>query len=123
MVAQPKSETLRALYWREEILQVMFWLKGEGLGGRASQPMLERFLGEEAPMVTPYLDRLVAEGFLATEGGWFVLTAKGLEEGESIYSEEFANLARPDRGECGPVCWCRASTEEAEACLAQRTCH
>ena len=28
--ASPKSDALAALYWRSEILQVMYWLRGEG---------------------------------------------------------------------------------------------
>lgn len=44
----PKSEALRALYWRSEILQVMYWLRGEGLGEVVDAPLLERFLGVDA---------------------------------------------------------------------------
>jgi hypothetical protein len=120
MGVQPKSDALRALYWREEILQVLFWLRGEGLGERANWPMIERFLGVEASIGTAYLDRLVEEGFLATEDGWFMLTAKGIEEGGRIFSAEFADLTRPAHGECGPECWCHSSPDEAEACVAER---
>ena len=120
MAVQPKSNALRALYWREEILQVMFWLRGEGLGERANWSTIERFLGVETRTGTAYLDRLVAEGFLATQDGWFMLTAKGIEEGGRIFSEEFADLTRPAHGQCGPECWCHSSPDEAEACLAER---
>jgi hypothetical protein len=120
MAAQPKSDALRALYWREEILQVMFWLRGEGLGERANLRMIERFLGVEVRIGSPYLDRLVEDGFLTTEGDWFMLTSKGIEEGGRIFSEEFADLSRPGHGECGPDCWCHSSPDEAEACLAER---
>ena len=120
MAVQPKSSALRALYWREEILQVMFWLRGEGLGERANWSTIERFLGVETRIGTAYLDRLVEEGFLATQDGWFTLTAKGIEEGGRIFSEEFADLTRPAHGQCGPECWCHSSPDEAEACLAER---
>jgi hypothetical protein len=30
MPQPPKSPALRMLYWRSEILQLMYWLKGEG---------------------------------------------------------------------------------------------
>jgi len=120
MAAQPKSDGLRALYWRQEILQFMFWLKGEGLGERANWRTLERFFGAESPIGTAYLDRLVDEGFLATEDGRFVLTEQGVEESSRIFSEEFVDLTRPARGECGPDCWCHLSPDEAKACLAER---
>ena len=121
MPAEPKSDALRTLYWRDEILQVMFWLKGEGLGERANWPLLERFLGVDAGIGVKYLHRLVVEGYLTEEEGWFVLTAKGVDEGKGIFAEEFADLTRPAHGECGPDCWCHASPDEAEACLADRT--
>jgi hypothetical protein len=120
MVVQPKSDALRALYWREEILQFMFWLRGEGLGERANWRTLERFLGGESRIGTAYLDRLVDEGFLAKEDGWFMLTEKGVGEGGRIFSDQFADLTRPAHGECGPECWCHVSPDEAEACLAER---
>ena len=120
MVVQPKSDALRARYWREEILQFMFWLRGEGLGERANWPMIERFLGVEVRIGRAYLDRLVEEGFLTIEDDWFMLTSKGIEEGGRIFSEEFADLTRPGHGECGPDCWCHSSPDEAEACMAER---
>jgi hypothetical protein len=120
MAAQPKSDALRALYWREEILQVMFWLRGEGLGERVNWRTIERFLGVAVRIGSAYLDRLVEEGFLTTEGDWFMLTPKGVEEGGRIFSEEFADLTRPGHGQCGPDCWCHSSPDEAEACLAER---
>jgi hypothetical protein len=120
MAAPPKSDALQAVYWRQEILQFMFWLKGEGLGERASWRTLERFFGGESPIGTAYLYRLVDDGFLATEEGWFVLTEKGVEEGSRIFSKQFADLTRPAHGECGPDCWCHLSPDEAATCLAER---
>lgn len=123
MQGQPKSDALQALFWREEILQVMFWLRGEGLGERVNWALLERFLDVDASIGIRYVERFVDEGYLAEQGGWFMLTEKGAEEGKRIFGEEFADITRPAHGECGPDCWCHASTEEAEACLAERAFH
>jgi hypothetical protein len=120
MVAQPKSHALRALYWREEILQFMFWLRGEGLGERANWRTLERFLGTESRIGTAYLDRLVDEGLLAKEDGWFMLTERGVREGGRILSDQFADRTRSAHRACGPDCWCNVSPDEAEARLAER---
>jgi hypothetical protein len=72
MSAVPKSDALRALYWREEILQVMFLAQGEGPGERGTWLLLERFLGMDARIGTAYLDRLVDEGSSPRErvGTW-----------------------------------------------------
>ncbi len=118
---QPKSEALRALYWRDEILQVMFWIKGEGFGDQVDAGLLERFLGVEAPVGLQFLDRLVDEGLLRhTDQGLYELTEEGHRFGARIFADEFADITRPAHGECGPDCWCHASPEEAEACAAER---
>lgn len=120
----PKSEALRALFWRDEILQVMFWIQGEGLGETVTPELLERFLGVDAEIGMRYLGRLVDEGLLQEVGDRsFELTGAGREHGGRVFAEEFADLTQPGHGECGPDCWCHASPEEAEACVETRTVH
>jgi hypothetical protein len=121
---EPKSEALRALFWRDEILQVMFWLHGEGFGEQISPELVERFLGVEAENAVGYLDRLVEEDLLIrTEGGLYVLTEAGRQHGARVFADEFADLTKPGHGECGAECWCHASPEEADACLEERLGH
>lgn len=119
---EPKSKSLRALFWRDEILQVMFWIQGEGFGERVSPELLERFLGVEAAQGVRYLDRLVTEGLLMRDQeGLFALTETGRAHGGRVFADEFSGLTQPAHGECGPDCWCHASPDEAEACAAERT--
>jgi len=116
----PKSDALRALYWRSEILQVMYWLRGEGLGDVVDAPLLERFLGVDAEVGVRYLDRLVVDGYLNQTDGGYVLSEVGLEEGKTEFALSFADLTRPAHGECSADCWCHNSVEEAIACAADR---
>jgi hypothetical protein len=116
----PKSEALRALFWRDEILQVMFWIKGEGFGDSVDPRLLERFLGVDAAVGVKYLDRLVEEGLLERTEKGYGLTDDGHRHGARVFADEFAELTRPGHGECGPDCWCHASPEEAEACAEER---
>lgn len=116
----PKSAALRALYWRSEILQVMYWLRGEGLGEVADAQLLERFLGVEADIGVSYLDRLVLDGYLELAPGGYVLSEMGLQEGKTEFALSFADLTRPAHGECSADCWCHNSVEEAAACAAER---
>jgi len=116
----PKSDALRALYWRSEILQVMYWLRGEGLGDVVDARLVEAFLGVEAKIGAGYLDRLVIEGYLEVSDGGFVLSEVGLEEGKTEFAISFADLTRPAHGECSADCWCHNSVEEAIACAAER---
>ena len=119
-MAEPKSEVLRTLYWRSEILQVMFWLRGEGFGDLIDPPLLERFLGVEAAIGITYLDKLVEEGYVVRDGEWYALSEKGLEEGGLEFASSFEELTRPTHGECSEDCWCHASAEEAAACYDAR---
>lgn len=121
--ASPKSDNLAALYWRSEILQVMYWLRGEGFGDLVDAGLIERFLGVEASIGITYLDRLVAEGFLDRDMDFFQLSPFGLERGAIEFAESFADLTRPTHGECSADCWCHASADEAEACHATRLHH
>ena len=116
----PKSSALRDLYWRSEILQVMYWLRGEGLGEVVDATLLERFLGVEAHVGVGYLDRLVVDGYLNQVADGYVLSEVGLAEGKTEFALSFADLTRPSHGECSADCWCHNSVEEAIACAADR---
>jgi len=116
----PKSKALLALYWRSEILQVMYWLRGEGLGEVVDAALLERFLGVDAALGVGYLDRLVLDGYLEPAKGGYVLSETGLAEGRTEFAMSFAELTRPAHGECSADCWCHNSVEEAIACAAGR---
>ena len=117
----PKSEALRAMFWRSEILQVMYWLRGEGLGEVVDAHLLERFLGVGADVGVTYLDRLVDEGYLECVPGGYSMSRVGLEEGKTEFALSFADLTRPAHGECSADCWCHNSVEEAIACAAERS--
>lgn len=118
---EPKSEPLRAMYWRDEILQLMFWIRGEGFGDDADPTLLERFLGVDALAGLDYLDRLVAEGLLrCTPTLRYELTDIGHAHGARVFSEEFGDMTRPGYGECSASCWCRQSPDEASVCSARR---
>ena len=116
----PKSPALQRLYWRSEILQLMYWLRGEGLGDVVDAPLMERFLGVEAAVGLGYLSQLVDEGYLERRANGFVLSEQGLEEGKTEFALSFADLTRPAQGECSADCWCHVSAEEAAACAAER---
>ncbi len=123
MVHPPKSEALRGLYWRSEILQVMYWLRGEGFGDQADPALLERFLGVDAAIGVQYLDQLAEEGYLTKLGGRYALSEMGAREGGLEFAASFDELTRPSHGECSADCWCHNSPEEAEACAAERAGH
>jgi predicted transcriptional regulator of viral defense system len=121
VIGQPKSEGLRQLYWRDEILQLLFWIQGEGFGQRIEVETLERFLTLDAVSSTAHLERLAAQGLLERDDlGGYQLSDLGRSEGGRIFAAEFAHLTQPAHGACGPECWCRTSSAEAAACEEDR---
>ncbi len=115
----PKSAALQALFWRSEVLRVVYWLRGEGYGDFVDAPTIERFLGVDATDGITYLDRLVDDGYLVRDDDWYALSDRGLRTGEEEFATAFSDLVRPTHGECSDECWCQMSAAEAEACASQ----
>ncbi|HVQ76715.1 MAG TPA: hydrogenase maturation protease [Candidatus Binatia bacterium] len=100
------ADPLDALQRRDEILQIMFWLHGEGLGPDVSSADILRFVDSTAVVHTT-LAQLVEEGFCEARpdvmGAMrYRLTGLGLHEGRRRFLDEFEPyLARHAHGECG----------------------
>ncbi len=125
LVKEPKSEAMRAAYWRSEILQIAYWLRGEkfGLGpdkDEVDAQLLQRFLGVDSAVGIRYLDRLVDDGYLDAVGKRYKLSETGRQEGALEFATSFENMLRPAHGECSEDCWCHSDPDEAAACAEQR---
>ena len=105
-MADPLDEVRR----RDELLQVLYWFRGEGLGESVAPQELTTFLGAEAEAVRGQLDALVEEGYaIAVEGDpvRYRLTDWGIKEGGRRFADEFAGLTGQAHGECNnPNCSC-----------------
>ncbi|MFN2607315.1 MAG: hypothetical protein ABR511_05390 [Acidimicrobiales bacterium] len=113
---------VRALYWRSEILRVLYWLRGEGLGDLVDVPMIRRYLEIGAPECRARLAALVADGDVVRDGSWYSLSPARLADAEIDVelTTYFADLARPEPGLCSDECWCRMSSAEEDACSGRR---
>jgi hypothetical protein len=114
-------DELDALKVRDEVLQAMYWMRSEGFGDAPGAEELARFLAVPAETLAVYLDRFVADGYLARHGTGFTLTEQGAELGKRGFADEFAGLTGQAHGECDEDCWCHESPEEAARCLEERT--
>ena len=120
-----QDRAVQAIYWRDEILQVMYWLKGEGLGEAVAPGDLLRFLQTDPGRLRERLVQLAEEGYLEpvkADGIWYRLSALGIEEGRRRFLDEFAPfLGRESHGECGdPECECHTSGEECARLQGKR---
>jgi hypothetical protein len=114
---------LDALRVREEVLQSMYWLAGEGLADTPRADELARFLAVPVATLEPYLQRFTLEGYLEHAGEGYTMTDRGRELGKRSFADEFAGLTGQAHGECDDDCWCHESPEEAARCLEERIQH
>jgi hypothetical protein len=101
---------------RDEILQVLYWLRGEGLAETAGVAELRRFLDETAAAdLAADLERLAAAGLLEPAAdARYRLTDSGRQEGGRRFADEFADYVRQGHGACSdPECDCHALGPEA----------
>ena len=111
---------LELLKARDELLQAMYWMRAEGLAETPSMGELSTFLAVPADTLTAYVERFVADGYLAPAAVGYSLTAVGAEEGKRGFADEFADVTKPGHGECDADCWCQESPEAAADCIEGR---
>lgn len=104
MLEAPHCGALKSMYWRSEILQVMYWMRGEGFGDQVDVSVIERFLGVDAETGVQYLDQLVEEELLEKTGDLYGLSDLGRQEGGLEFAASFEDLTNQAHGECGPDC-------------------
>jgi hypothetical protein len=118
-MTQSPDDPRRGLAAQDEVLQVMYWLRGEGLSTEVSAADLERFIGRTELELEGILERLSALGLVQPLPGGpiarYILTSQGVREGGRRFADEFADMTKPGHGECGdPECECKQSGNPAD---------
>ena len=106
----------------DEILQVMYWLRGEQLAPDVTAAGLARWVGLDAEHLEQLLQRMAASGLVRPAGegaaggpARYALTESGVREGGRRFADEFAELTRPGHYECSdPDCECQRSGDPAD---------
>lgn len=124
-----REDSLNWIRRRDEILEVLFWLEGEGFAGEMTASTVARFLTWPEAETQDALDRLVREGYAersetADEGAAdrageprYTLSHDGRQEGGRRFVEEFATmLSRDTHGEACDDPDCACHYEGAAAC-------
>ncbi len=105
------GEALEALRWRDEILGVLYWLRGESIMTDASPGDLVGFLVADLAVLRHHLDQLTSDGLLQRNGAGpdarYSLSDTGDREGARVFADDFAELTGAAHGECGPGCSCQ----------------
>ncbi len=111
------ADPLDAIRWRDELLQVLYWFRGEGLGESVAPQDLTTFLGADVEVVRRRLECLVEDGYVVAvddSPARYRLTEWGAKEGGRRFADEFAGLTGQAHGECNnPSCSCQTLGPEA----------
>ena len=107
---------------QDEVLELLYWLEGEGFEGNATLTGIARFLVQPESDVEQTLAALVRRGDVAidAESGHYRLTDVGRRQAARRFAEEFAPLLHQAHGECNdPECECRTNPAGAAECHAR----
>lgn len=107
---------------RDELLEFLYWIEGEGFSGAATFDAITRFIACPPEATRAALDDLVARGDVAYDGatGQYRLSDSGRREGARRFAEEFAPLLAQGHGECNdPDCGCHSDPSAAAECHAR----
>ncbi|MGI8497970.1 MAG: hypothetical protein ACR2OG_10380 [Gemmatimonadaceae bacterium] len=108
---------------RDELLELLYWLEGEGFHGNATLDGIVRFVAHPEAHVRRTLEELVRRGdvVLHDESSEYRLTEPGRREAAHRFAEEFAPLLGQGHGECSdPDCDCHDNPGAAAECHAAR---
>ena len=100
--------------WQDEILQLLYWMRGENLAADATYADINRLLNLTPSQLENALEHLLALGLVqkqtVSDQKRFALTARGIEEGKRRFYEEFSSsLGKENHIECGdPDCDCHS---------------
>ena len=115
---------LDALFWKEEILQILYWMEGEELAEAVPFNKLLALLNTNSDNLLMHLIKNEEAGFIIrktndlNETGTVSLTDKGKKEAGLIFRNAFEGMQKAGHGECGPDCeFCYQDGEKLENCV------
>jgi hypothetical protein len=112
------EDAVESVYWRDEVLQVTYWMAGEGFGEEFTLADLRKFLTAGDKILKENLEQMVTSGLLERVGAdKYALTAQGKREGGRRFADEFEEMLKPGHFECDePDCDCHDPDSIEGAC-------
>ncbi len=110
-----ESEEEPTIFWQDEILQVMYWMRGEGFGEQITVAQLQKFLDASDETFAVNLSALEKKALVNFNfSDTYELTKTGVIEGGRRFADEFEGMTNQGHYECNdPNCDCKSG----EPCL------
>lgn len=105
-----EKSPLRALFWKDEILQIMYWMDGEGFGKTVPASQILALLNTNEPNLFFHLEKMIKDEVLESEdeqigkGSMVGLSVDSKKEAGKRFAEAFQGYQKAGHGECGPDC-------------------
>ncbi len=105
-----------SIFWQDEILQVMYWMRGEGFGEKVTVAELKKFLTTSDEILAANLSQLAKKGLVNFDfSDVYELTELGVKEGGRRFADEFDGMLKPGHYECNdPDCDCNDPDSDAQ---------
>ena len=105
-----------SIYWQDEILQVMYWMRGEGFGEKVTVADLRKFLDTADEILVANLSELAKKNLVSFDiSDFYELTETGIKEGGRRFADEFEGMLKPGHYECNdPDCDCNDPDSDAQ---------
>lgn len=114
---EKNNPELNHLFWKDEILQVMYWMFGEKLGAQVSIQELVALLNSPEKNLSLHILILLEDGYLTSiykeDKNYYQLTEMGKREAGQRFAGAFQGLQKAGHGECGPDCDCQWEGKES----------
>lgn len=107
---QIEKSHLRALFWKDEILQILYWMDGEGFGKEVPVSQVHALLNTNMENLLYHINLLIKNTVLEStaeilvEQSTISLSAESRKEAGKRFSEAFQGYQKAGHGECGPDC-------------------
>jgi hypothetical protein len=105
-----EKSPLRALFWKDEILQIMYWMDGEGFGETVPASQILALLNTNEANLFFHLEKMIKDEVLECEdnqigkGSIVGLSDDSKKEAGKRFAEAFQGYQKAGHGECGPDC-------------------
>ena len=105
-----------SIFWQDEILQVMYWMRGEGFGEKINLVQLKKFLDTSDEILAVNLSQLTKHGLVNFDiSDAYELTETGVKEGGRRFADEFDGMLKQGHYECDdPNCDCNDPNSDAD---------
>jgi hypothetical protein len=115
------SEEYDELFWRDEVMEAMYWMLGEGIEDAVGPSDLRSFLDAPPGVVEGTFEALEETGHLRPTDGGYVFTDRGDREAAKRFLDEFEDAQgfSTSHTDCGADCWCYDPDHAEEECPSE----